>query len=321
MRRLVLLVVLLASLSAAAQDRIYRIAVLEDEAAARNAPNFAAFRQGLRELGYVEGKNLAIGYRSSDGDDARFPALCADAVQHKADLIVAHGTPAALACKKTTSAIPILFTGVADPAADGLVEDIGHPGANVTGAMIASGPVVTAARLDLLRQVLPRIQVIGAVVNFGGQELARQRQLAEAAAREAGLGVRLFDVRSVADLQTAFALAASERLEAVYVATDALTETNRQLVASLGLKHRLPVVAGEASFVEAGSLLSYGADESVQYKRLAGIADRILRGAKAADIPVERPTSFNLAVNLKTARALRVRIPRQVLSRADRIIQ
>ena len=321
MRRLVLLILLIAPFAAAAQDKIYRIAVIEAEVATRNTANFAAFRQGLRELGYVEGRNLAIGYRSTEGDDARYPALCREAVERKADLILAHGAAAAAACQKTTRSLPILFAGVADPVADGLVTDIGHPGGNLTGAMVASGPLVTAMRLDLLREIFPRIALVGAMANFGSPEIARQRQQAETAARELGVGVRLFDVRSVADLRTAFAIAANDRLGAIYVASDTFTETNRQLVGSLGLKHRLPIVAGEASFVEAGSLLSYGADESVQYKRLAGIADRILRGAKPADIPVERPTTFNLAVNLKTARALGVRIPRQVLSRADRVIQ
>ena len=321
MRYALLSLLLLASLAAAAQDRIYRIAVLAREPYTANRADFAAFRQGLRELGYVEGKNLAIGYRSADGQDERYPALCADAIQHKADLILAHGAPAVSACKQATSSIPIVFAGVADPVADGLVADVGHPGANVTGIMFASGPLVMTARLELLREVFPRLNTLGAIVNLGGAELARQRQLLESTARSLGIGVRFFDVRSIADLQTAFAQAANERLEALYVASDELTEVNRKLVAELALRHRLPTLTADLSFVEAGSLLSYGADTTVQYRRLAAVADRIFRGGKAGEIPVERPAVFTLAVNLKTARALRMHIPSYVLSRADRVIQ
>ena len=319
-RALIVLALMLLPLAGVTQDKIYRIALIEREPSAANAPNFAALRQGLRELGYVEGRNLAIGYRSVDGQDELYDALCADAVEH-ADLIIAHGPRAAIACKAASASIPVVFAGVADPVADGLVADVGHPAGNATGAMLAAGPVVMAARIDLLREVFPRIAVIGAMINLAGAEAQRQRQQLDGAARELGIGVRVFDVRSLADLQTAFAQAASERLGAVYVASDSLTESNRKRVAFLGLKHRLPTMTAEADFVVDGTLLSYGADISVQYKRLAGVVDRIFRGAKPGDIPVERPTTFNLAVNLKTARALGVRIPRQVLSRADRVIQ
>jgi len=321
MRRFVLpLVVGLLPPTAAAQDKIYRIAVLEREPSAANAPNFAALRQGLRELGYVEGKNLAIGYRSADGQDERYPELCADAVKH-ADLIIVRGTAPARACMRATKTVPILFSGVDDPVAEGLVADVGRPGGNVTGLMYTSSPVVAAARLDFLREVFPKITTLAAMINLGKPEFARQRAYLETAGRDLGIAVRVFDVRTLPDLQTAFALAAGERLEAVYVPVDELTMVNRKLVAQLGLRHRLPVVTTEQAFVEAGGLLSYGADATAQYKRLASITDRIFRGGKVGEIPVERPTVFVLSVNLKTARALRVSIPRQVLSRADRVIQ
>jgi putative ABC transport system substrate-binding protein len=320
MLRVLLVLGLLAPLTAAAQDRIYRIAVLERETYTANAANFAALRQGLRELGYIEGKNLAIGYRSVDGQDERYAELCADAVRH-ADLIVARGTAPTRACMRATKSIPILFSGVDDPVAEGLVADVGRPGGNVTGLMYTASPVVAGARLELLREVFPRITALGAMLNLGKPELARQRAYLESAGRDIGVAVRVFDVRTVPDLQTAFAVAASERLEAVYVPVDDLMIANRKLVADLGRKHRLPIVTTESVFVEAGSLLSYGVDASAQYKRLASIADRILRGGKPGEIPVERPSVFVLSVNLKTARDLRVRIPKQVLSRADRVIQ
>ena len=312
---------LLAPLAAAAQQpRIYRIAVLERDSAGQTGPNFAALRQGFRELGYVEGRNIAIGYRASDGDDARYPALCADAVK-LADLIIVRGTPGAAACSKATRSIPIIFTGVADPVARGLVADVGRPGGNVTGIMFASGPVVTAARLELLREVFPKITRIAAMMNLGSAELARARQQLESAGRDLGISVKVFDVRSLVDLRTAFAQAANERLEAAYMVGDGLLEANRKLVGDLGLRHGLPTMTAESNFVEAGSLLSYGADTATQYKHVAAIADRIFRGGKPADIPVERPTLFSLAVNLKTAKALGARVPRYVLSRADRVIQ
>ena len=313
---------LLAPLAAAAQQsKIYRIAVLERDASGQVGPNFAALRQGFRELGYVEGRNLAIGYRASDGDDSRYPALCADAVKLEADLIIVRGAPAAAACSKVTRSIPIIFTGVADPVARGLVADIGRPGGNVTGIMFASGPNITTARLELLRQVLPKITRIAAMMNLGSAELVRARQQLESAGRDFGISVKVFDVRSVSDLQTAFAQAGNERLEAAYMAGDGLLEVNRKLIGDLGLRHGLPTMTAESNFVEAGSLLSYGADTPTQYKHVAAIADRIFRGGKPAEIPVERPALFSLAVNLKTARVLRVRVPRYVLSRADRVIQ
>jgi putative ABC transport system substrate-binding protein len=321
MRRALALLLLLAPLAGAAQGRIYRIAVLEREPSSANAANFAALRQGLRELGYVEGTNLAIGYRSTEGKDELYPALCADAVQHKADLIIVRGTASAQACMRATRTIPIVFSGVDDPVAEGLVADAGHPGGNVTGLMYTANPVVAEARLDVLRDVFPRIRTLGAMLNLGRPELARQRAYLESAGRELGIAVTVFDVRTLPDLQTSFALAASERLEAVYVPVDDMTMVHRKLVAELGLKHRLPVVSTELAFIEAGGLLAYGPDPSAQYKRLAAIADRIFRGGKVGEIPVERPAIFVLAVNLKTARALGVRIPRQVLSRADRVIQ
>jgi len=321
MWRVLLVVALLAPLAAAAQDKIYRIFVIERGLSSANVLNFTAFRQGLHELGYLDGKNLAIFYRSADGQDRRFPALCAEAVQQKADLILAHGRPAAAACKKATSSIPILFAGVADPVADGLVADLGHPGDDITGVMYASGPQVMAVRLELLQEMFPRIRVIGAMANFGGPEVARQRELLESAGKSLGIAVRFFDVRSLSDLKTAFAQAANQRLEAVYIASDEVLEVNRKLVAELAIQYRLPTIAAETQFVEEGSLVSYGTDMVVQYKHLAAIADRIFRGGKAGEIPVERPTVFTLAVNPKTARAFGIRIPAPVLSRADRVIQ
>ena len=214
MRRVLLLLLLLAPLSAAAQ-KVYRIAVIEREPALVVDPNVQALLQGLKELGYREHKDFSLRYESADGRDERYRALCAEVVKMKVDIIVTRGTAATQACKRATSSIPILFAGVADPVSDGLVADIGRPGGNVTGIMYASGPLVTAARVELLRELFPQISMIGVIANLGGQELPRQRQQAENAARELGIGWRLFDVRSVADLQTAFAQAANARLEAV----------------------------------------------------------------------------------------------------------
>jgi putative ABC transport system substrate-binding protein len=321
MRRLILALLACLPIVALAQAWIHRIAVIEPQPSTANGANFSALRLGLRERGYVEGKNIAIGYRSADGEDERYPELCAEAVQHKVGLIIVHGTPAARACMQATGSIPILFFNVDDPVANGLVADAGRPGGNATGLMYASSPLVIEARVKLLREVFPDIARVAAMINLGKPELARQRREIESSGRDLGIAIRVFDVRSVPDLQTAFAQAANERLQAVYVPIDDLTEANMKLVAALGLKHRLPTLTAHSAFVEAGSLLSYGADTVAEYRRLAVIADRILTGAKPGEIPLERPVAFTLTVNLQTARKLRVRIPRQVLSRADRLIQ
>jgi putative ABC transport system substrate-binding protein len=303
-----------------AQPKVYRIVMLERDSAEANAVNVNALRRGFRELGYVEGKNLAIEYRSADGRDDRYPALCAEAVGLKADLIVVRGTPPGLACKRATGTIPIVFAGAGDPVGDGLVASFARPGGNITGFTSVSNELA-AKRLEVLREVFPKAAHIGALMNLGNPNVVSHRKQLEAAAQVLGIRISVFDVRTSADLQTALEQAAKQRVDAVYVPIDSLTDFNRKLIADLALKHRLPTINAESTYVDAGGLISYGSNTPARYHRLATVADKIFKGAKAGDIPVEQPGLFLMAINLKTAKALRVTIPKEVLFRADRVIQ
>jgi putative ABC transport system substrate-binding protein len=305
---------------ALAQPMVYRIAVLERESAQLASVNLEALRQGFRELGYVEGKNLAIEYRSTDGHNEAYPALCREVVGLKVDLIVVRGTPPALACKKATTSIPIIFVGAGDPVSDGIITSFAHPGGNVTGFSSANNQLA-AKRLELLRELFPRAVNIAVLLNLGNPSLAGQRKEVEAAAPHLGMKVEIFDVRTREDLQSSIDQASKQRFDALYVAIDAVTEANREMIADLALKHRLPTINAEATFVEAGGLISYAISNPANYRRVAGLADKIFKGAKPGDLPVEQPSTLMLEINLKTANALGVTIPKQVLFRADRVIE
>jgi putative ABC transport system substrate-binding protein len=294
--------------------------MLERAPAQANFERVNAFRQGLRELGYIEGKNLVIEYRSTGGRDDLYPKLCAEAVRLKVDLILVRGTPPVVACKQATATIPILIGGAGDPVADGLVASLAHPGGNVTG--LSTLTVGTAGkRLQLLREVLPKASRVGVLVNMSNPNVRTQWKQLLPGAEELGIRLTPLDVRKPEDLEPAFAKAAKQRLDSVYVTLDALTDTNRKLIGELALKQRLPTVTPEDIYVDAGCLISYGQNGPALYRRAASIADKILRGTKPADIPVEQPTELQLVVNLRTAKALGVIILKVVLFRADRVIE
>lgn len=322
MHRLLAIVALgvLAPASLLAQPKVYRIGMVERESAQASAANLAALRQGLRELGYVEGKNLQIDYRSADGRDDRYPALCADVVALKVDLIIVRGTPATLACKKATASTPIVFAGAGDPVHDGLVASFAHPGANVTGLSAATNDLA-AKRLEVLREVLPKTARIGALMNLANPNLVGHREQLEAAAKLLGLRLTVFDVRTRQDLQSAFGQARKLRLDAMYVPIDTVTESNRKLIGELALSHRIPTINAAGVYVEAGGLMSYGINNAAGYHRVAALVDKIFKGANPGDMPVEQPAVLLLSINLKTAKALGVSIPKKVLFRADQVIQ
>ena len=311
-----------ASVPALAQQprKIYRIAMLERESAESNFARLDAFRKGLRELGYIEGQNLLIEYRSAEGRDDAYPKLCAEAVRLKVDLIVGRGTPTILACKRATTTIPILMTGAGDPVADGLIAGFARPGGNVTG-FSSSTVELTAKRLEVLRDLLPKVSHVAALLNMSNPNLPRQWKELLAAAQALGIRVTLFDVRKPEDLNLAFEQAAKQGLDSAYVALDTLTETNRKPIADLAIKHRLPTVAGLTNYVEAGCLVSYAPAQETIYRRAASVVDKIFRGAKPADIPVEQPALFELTINLKTAKALGISVPKDLLVRADKVIE
>jgi len=314
--------VLVAPLAAEAQTarKVYRIGALEVVPVGRNAANLAAFRQGLRELGYVEGQNLVIEYRSADGRAERFPDLAIELVRLKVDVIVTRGTPAALAAKQATGTIPIVMASSGDPLGTGIVASLAHPGGNVTG-LSAFATEIQGKQLEVLREMVPQVARIAFLFNMSNPVLQAQWKEGEPAARSVGLQPQLLDVRTVRDLEPAFEAAVRQRARAVIVGIDALTQAHRgQIVEALAKRH-LAAISREREFADAGGLMSYGIHYVDSYRRAATYVDKILKGAKPADLPVEQPTKFELVINLKTAQTLGLTIPQSLLVRADEIIQ
>ncbi len=311
----------LATITVQAQptDRVYRIGMLERTPAAINAANLEAFRQGLRALGYVEGKNLVIEYRSADGRDERFRDLAAELVGLKVDLILTRGTPAALAAKHAADGgIPVVITGVGDPVAQGIVASLARPGGNITG-LSATVTEIYPKRVELLRELVPKATRIAVLFNMSNPAIPRQWRAVQTAARSLGLQAQLLDVRKVEDLKPAFDLATRQRADALVVGLETLTLANAPLIVELAAKHRLPAMYASTEFV--GGLASYGVNYPDHYRRAATFVDKIFKGTKPADLPVEQPTKLELAVNLKTARALGLTVPRTVLLQVDHMIE
>jgi putative ABC transport system substrate-binding protein len=318
----VALLLLTAPLVVRAQPagKVYRIGMLETRSALLNAANIDAFRRGLRELGYKEGQNLEIVYRSSDGRDERFPGLASELVGLKVHLILIRGTPAAMAAKSATQTIPVVMAASGDPVGSGLVASLGRPGGNVTGLSSALTEVY-AKRVELLKELLPKLARIAAIFNMGNPVTPPQWSVVEASARSLGIEPQLLDVRRPEDLPRAFDAAAKQRTEALVVGLDGVTQGNLRLIAELAAKQRLPSIYAEKAYVNFGGLITYGASDQHMYHRAAYFVDRIFKGAKPADLPVEQPTMFQLVINLKTAKALGLTIPQSVLVRADELIE
>ncbi len=300
--------------------KVYRIGMLETRSIVLNAANIDAFRQGLRELGYKEGQNLEIAYRSSDGRDERFPGLASELVRLKVDLIVTRGTPAALAAKNATGTIPVVMAASGDPVASGIVTSLARPGGNVTG--LTSGITESyPKRVELLGELVPRAKRIAAIFNMGNPSVPPQWSIVEASARSLGIEPQLLDVRRPEDLPGAFDAAAKHRAEALVVGLDSVTQANLRPIAELAAKQRLPSIYPANDYANVGGLITYGSSDVHMYHRAATFVDKIFKGAKPSDLPVEQPTKFELVVNLKTAKALGLTIPKELLFRADRIIE
>jgi putative ABC transport system substrate-binding protein len=311
-----------APLAALAQQagKVYRIGMLETRSIVLNAANIDAFRQGLRELGYKEGQNLEIAYRSSDGRDERFSGLASELVRLKVDLIVTRGTPAALEAKNATGTIPVVMAASGDPVASGIVTSLARPGGNVTG--LTSGITESyPKRVELLGELVPRAKRIAAIFNMGNPSVPPQWGIVEASARSLGIEPRLLDVRRPEDLRGAFDAAAKHRAEALVVGLDSVTQANLRPIAELAAKQRLPSIYATKEYADLGGLITYGSSDVHMYHRAATFVDKIFKGAKPTDLPVEQPTKFELVVNLKTAKALGLTIPKELLFRADRIIE
>lgn len=301
-------------------EKVYRIGVLEMRSTALTAANIDAFRQGLRALGYTERQNFEIVYLSSDGRDERFPDLASALIRLPVDLILTRGTPATLAAKTATRTIPIVMASVGDPVGSGLVASLGRPGGNGTGLSGYNVEMYTK-RVEILRELLPGLTRIAGLFNMGNPVLPSQWQEVERAAQALGIAPQLLDVRRPEDLPRAFEAAAQEHAEALIVALDGLMQGHLRLIAELAAKQRLPSMYAVKEYADLGGLITYGQNDLYQYRRAASFVDKIFKGAKAADLPVEQPTKFDLVINLKTAKALGLTIPSTLLFQADEVIQ
>jgi putative ABC transport system substrate-binding protein len=300
--------------------KVFHIGVLETTSQALNSANMDAFRQGLLKSGFVEGQNLVIEYRSGDGREERFPDLAIELARLNVDLILARGTPAALAAKNATRIIPIVAVGIGDPVANSIVASLAHPGANITGVS-ASATELYAKRLELLLELVPRVARVAFLTNMGNPNEQFNWQQIERAARVLGIRPQLLDVRKPEDFERTFNDASEQRIDALVVALDGLLSQNRQIIVDLAAKHRLPAVYGSSEFIIAGGLAAYGPSYSDLYLRAANYVDKILKGTRPADLPVELPTKFQLVINLKTSKSLGLTIPPTILARADEVIE
>ncbi|HEY7648297.1 MAG TPA: ABC transporter substrate-binding protein [Methylomirabilota bacterium] len=300
--------------------KVHRIGVLEVVPMASNAANLGSFRRGLRELGYVEGQDFAIEYRSADGRAERFPDLARELVRLKVDVIVTRGTPAALAAKHATKMIPIVMASSGDPVGTGIVDSMARPGGNVTG-LSALATDIQGKQLEVLREMVPHVARVAFLFNMSNPVLQVQWKEAAPMARSLGLRPQLLDVRTARDLGPAFEVAARERADAVIVGIDALSQAHRGQIIEALAKRRLPAISREREFADAGGLMSYGIHYADSYRRAATYVDKVLKGAEPADLPVEQPTRLELVINLRTARALGLVVPPSMLVRADQIIE
>ena len=298
--------------------KTYRIGVLESIPETLNAANLDALRRGLRELGYVEGRNLVIEYRSADGRAERFPDLAAELVRLRVDLIVTRGTPATRAAKNATGTIPVVMATMGDPHT--MVASVTHPGGNITGVTTFSTEL-TAKRIEILKELVPGLSRIALLHNMGNPAARPEWDETKTAARSLGLRAELLDVRSQGDLGRAFELASRQHVDALVIGLDGLTQMHQQAIVDLVARNRLPAAYPAREFVEAGGLMAYAVSYPDLYFRFASFADKIFKGAKPAELPVEQPTRFELVINLKTAKALGLTIPKSVSLRADQLIQ
>jgi putative ABC transport system substrate-binding protein len=321
---LLAVVALFASLAAEAQDargrkpaRIGRLSPLSAEA---DRAGTDAFHKGMRDLGWIEGTHYVMESRFADGKGERLPALATDLVKSGVDLIVSGSSPGALAAKNATKTIPIVMVTTGDPVGDGIVTSLSRPGSNVTG-VTALGQALNGKRLELIKEALPGVSRMAILVNptsFYTPPLVKEK---DAAAKALGLDVRLYEAATVADLDRAFAAMSADRIGAVVVQTTAFYITHHKRIVALAAQRRLPAIYGGRDFVEAGGLMFYGATLPEMYREAASYVDRILKGAKPGDLPVEQPTKLDLIINLKTAKALGLTISPSVLLRATETVE
>jgi putative ABC transport system substrate-binding protein len=289
--------------------------------AAPEEKSFSAFREGLRAAGYLEGQNIVIEQRYAAGTYDRLPALAMELAHLNVDVIVVDGTAAAKACKDATSTTPIVFTLAADPVADGLVASIAHPEGNLTGLTMTTGYELAGKRLELLKDMVGGLSRVAVLINPGNPPHVPYLRETERAATALGLDLRAFEVRGPDDLPRVFKAVTDSRADGLVTLSDGMLFSQRERVVKLALKSKLPGVYPEAEFVAAGGLSSYGPSLPDLFRQAAGYVDKILKGAKPADLPIEQPSKFELVVNLKTAQALGLQISREFQLRADEVIE
>jgi putative ABC transport system substrate-binding protein len=280
---------------------------------------FQAFRQGLRDLGYIEGRSIAVEVLWDEGRPERLPALAAEFVGLRVDVILAGTTPGALAAQRATHTIPIVMAAISDPEGAGLVTTLARPGGNITGRSLLAMEL-SSKRMELLKEAIPALTRVAVAYNAGNPTSSVMLRDTQAAAKTLGVHLQLLKIQNPSDLEGMFATASKSGAQAVLALQDSIFNTNRVRLADLALKHRLPMASGETGFAAVGGLMNYGPDIIESWRRSAVYVDKILKGAKPADLPVEQPTKFELVINQKTAHALGLIIPASVLLRADRVI-
>jgi putative tryptophan/tyrosine transport system substrate-binding protein len=296
------------------------IAILLASSAASASSQLDAFRDAMRQLGYIEGRNVRFEYRFADGVVDRLPRLAAELIALDPNVILSGPLPANLAMQKATSTIPIVMGTGADPVGFGLVKSLAHPGGNITG-LANFAEELASKQLDLMRQLLPRLSRVGALINVTNPLHVPQWRETQAAAIKAAIALVPFEIERAGQLETAFAVFVRERVDAVLVPPDFLFYTHRRRIAELAASARLPAVYFLRAQVEDGGLMSYGPDLREGFRRAATYVDKILKGTKPGDLPVEQPTKIELVINQKTAKVLGLEIPPQLLARADEVIE
>jgi putative ABC transport system substrate-binding protein len=314
------LLALCVSAAAQQQTRIPRIGYLTVSPLSANVVRVEAFRQGLRELGYVEGKNIVIEWRSGEGKLEREGELVAEALRLKVDVIVTSGPTMTRAAKQATVTIPIVMTFDSDPVGNGFIASLARPGGNITG-LSALSPELSGKQLELMKEIVPKLSRVAVMGNSNEPANPKTLKEIELAAEALGVQVQPLDVLGAKDIETAFRAATKARADALVVLASAVLSDQRAKVANVALKSRLPAVYFRQEFVEAGGLMSYGTSFADLSRRAATYVDKILKGAKPADLPVEQPKKFEFMINLKAAKQIGLTIPPNVLVRADRVIR
>ena len=300
--------------------KVPRVGFMGNSTEALETNLVSPFRERLRELGYEDGRNIAVEYRWAEGKYERFPALVAELLAAKVDVIVTAGTPASLAVKKATTTVPVVMVAVGDPIETGLVPSLARPSGNLTG-LSSIAPDLEGKRLELLREVVPKLALVGVFFNPANPFHTVSMRNASKAAEALGIKLLPLAVRASQDLDGAFAVILKEKPDALLILADRVYLHERKRITDFSLRHRLPNANAHKEMVEAGGLMSYGPSYEDMHRRAADYVDKILKGAKPGDLPIQQPTKFDLKINLKTAKALGIAVPPTLLARADEVVE